>query len=106
MMPDISKLILTAEDHWIISASLLGALIFLIFVIGYVRGQSEKTTASKIWDMVLMVFYIKLFLFAILGGLYLGKIYGNTAIGFCAGLFIFWFVFQVMAWIKKKRTKL
>jgi hypothetical protein len=105
-MIDFQNVIKTYGDHSFGLAVVLSVIFWVLFIGRYMAGKEMRSVWLKMLDVVFMFFYIGLFALYIMVGISIGEnTFGSLPIGVCIGVGAFWVMFEILAFIKKKRTK-
>jgi hypothetical protein len=101
-----SDLVSEYGDHAILYAAVLSIFFWIMFTSRYISSRRERSTWTKVMDVIFMFFYMALFVIYIAVGAMMGdSMFGSTAIGTCIGIGAYLVMFEILAYFKKKRTK-
>jgi uncharacterized membrane-anchored protein len=105
-METIHNFVKEYGQHAFAAAAALSLLFWYIVISRYFKGKEERSGWTKFMDVILMFLYIALFVVYVMVGISIGdSMFSSVPIGFCIGVGAYWLMFEILAFIKKKRTK-
>jgi len=86
----------------LMGASLVSALLIILFSASYVSRNTEHDLKTKLLDIIAMFLYIAMFFLYILAGIYLT---GSAPIGVCAGIGAFWAMLTFKSYVQRRHAE-
>lgn len=93
------------SEGYLMLLSAASIVLFVIFVFVYLSSQPERSTGTKILDLLAMIFYTILFGVFLVVGLSIGNMIDSPAIGVCIGVFLFGTILHAYGYAKQRNKK-